>query len=466
MALIDLLKLMGVQEAEAAQSPVQSYMDKVLMSGATPATSFNMTAPENLRKSAPAKPASGKDPVTSKTSQLVARTRKELDKLRAAKDSKISGLQNVPTDLGAPIQDSEFMPTKPVDQRYADAMKLLGPKNKGQKSSISMDYPQFLSDEESLDLARNADLASQVMGLGAFENSVGAENSREIIKSFKDRLKSLEENYAEPTLAYGAGAILTKNPLLASLAGQKYQSADEKVLSTQEKFANALTKISDMYNKTDADKIDLYKAQKLPPGNLKLAQDTDLPRLPSSRSGKDPKDKELTVQEAKLLNEATGGLGELISTKEKLDTLLPSVSINAVRTFSVSPTLGSFASAVSDDAKNTNEFLGKMADFAAKYNLQISGKAVTDREQARFAIVQQLTPATTKEGLQTAYTNMMKDFNRQLSLQATSLGDRRTKIYAESTGTDPKAEADRAKKALEGAKPQSFEDFIKNRKKN
>jgi len=279
--------------------------------------------------------------VTSKTSQLVARTKKELNKLKAEKDARLSGLQNITTELAAPIQDSEFIPTKPVDQRYADAMKLLGPKNKGQKSSISMDYPQFLSGEESLDLARNADLASQVMGLGAFENSVGAENSREIIKSFKDRLKSLEENYADPTLAYGAGAILTKNPLLTSLAGQKYQSADEKVLSTQEKFANALTKISDMYNKTDADKIDLYKAQKLPPGNLKLAQDTDLPRLPSSRSGQDRMiEKDIFKDYGKLNTEIENAAAKFDSMED---------AFNSKKYNQIVSNLGPFARLISDE---------------------------------------------------------------------------------------------------------------------
>ena len=454
----NILKLLGVQEAEAAE-PIAPSLQQFLQQDYR--KSQNLTAPENLRKP---------DPVSKRIKAAISKGSNLDAEAKKVAAEAVRNLPKNPSDItdqsiaeekamyDKSIQENIMRGEAAVDQaddeylRKNDKpkyiMKMLSKYSApGVSQKLSMAMPDVVSPFQNDIMMMNAEDVMKRFEVGKFDNETlapDAANYRDRLLKQIARADSGDKTDLAPILR-GIGN------LTGTKLAEGYETNDARSNRLSELLGASNIKTSGVYDKNDRTLIDLYKGQKLPPSVVSASTSTDLPRAVGRGLAGKPQ-KELTRQEAMMLSDATAGLGMITTTKNRLNELKDKFSINAVRSHAVSPFLGSMVSAVSKDSAATMEVISLIANIAATYALKISGKAVTDKEQARLQIVQQLSAFTDEKALATGMDKLLTDFERQLSLEATALGPRRTDLFTGATGVDPRIVSKNAKELIPSKK--------------
>ena len=349
--------------------------------------------------------------------------------------------KQVPEFNGEPNLAEAMNPTTGSNARERIKAASLAP---GAKESLSISSNNYRSEAQNA-----ADIQKVLDARDAFE--VDAFDRYQTIPS----LNKLKEQYEKELQGYEGQEDATI-PILKTLAAIGYDPTKTDISgfykNDSKDKANALRdKIRAIVNDQSKAMGDnskflsaLYANQRAP--NTNFATSAGNAPLPRAGSGGAGAGKPPTNNELKDYGEGYGKILKIKSQEKRLMQIADGVDQDVLKAYSISAPgasalntvkgLNPFSKGSSGKSAVTEEALSILADIMMNYQLELSGKAATDKEAAKIMLASGISLGASQGGTKQGIANVLNDFKRQLALPLAGRKTTLKQMFDEESGLD------------------------------
>lgn len=289
----------------------------------------------------------------------------------------------------------------------------------GGKRSTSGSQNNFVSEGLNDQFITNVDKASTGLGLGAFDQNYTVPELRKLKEGYEKEITKQEGRTDNSQGVWNAMIAAGYNPVKDFDKVYKFDAASN-IAGLKEKIAKLVIDQGKSVGDTEKYKATLYANQRLPNTNWSdsLAQQM-AGKGSGSGAGKPPTEKALEDYGKDFAK-----LQKTRSAEKRIMQLVDNIDMDVVNAYAISGTGASMLNrikgftggkAATAKSQATEEAISLLADIMLNNQLELSGKAATDKEQARIMISSGISAGSSKGGAKTGIQNIFNDFKRQLA---------------------------------------------------
>lgn len=297
---------------------------------------------------------------------------------------------------------------------------------RGAKEGVSGSQNNFVTNEMNQDFIRQVLEAQDAFEVGHFDKYQTVPLLESLREKYQTELDGLEGVKDKTPELLSMLAAVGYDPTKTDISKIYKYTAGEERKSLQDKIRQVVNDQSKAMGDNSKFLASMYSAQRLPNTNFASNASRGSYTAETGRGtgkggsggGKPPTEKAL--EDYGL---AFAKLQKTVAAEKRILALADNIDMDVVNTYAISGTGASVLNRIKSyggkknaaKAQATEEAISILADIMLNNQLELSGKAATDKEQARIMISSGISAGSTDGGAKNGIKNIFNDFKRQLA---------------------------------------------------